>query len=111
MPNPSMQDQPTLPPRGLPLAYIVFSTISLLLAFAGVIRFAQDFTGFYYHPHILALTHLVTLGWITGNILGFLYIVGPMTLQITLKIRWTDMAIFCLYWIGVSGMVSHFWIS
>jgi hypothetical protein len=29
---------------------------------------------FHYHPRLIALLHLVTLGWISGSILGALYI-------------------------------------
>jgi hypothetical protein len=103
--------QELLPPRRLPLCYLAFSTLCLLLALAGAIRFAQDFTGFYYHPRILALTHLITLGWISGNILGFLYVIGPMALRAKVTAKWLDIIAFWIYVIGVSGMVSHFWIS
>ena len=79
------------------------------MALIGTIAYAQDLTGFYYHPHILALTHLITLGWITGNILGTFYIVGPMAVQVYLPARAYDVVSFFLYAIGVIGMVAHFW--
>jgi hypothetical protein len=100
-----------LPPKRLPLFYLGFSTVCFSLALIGAIRFAQDFTGFYYHPRILTLTHLITLGWITANILGFLFIVAPMALHTQLKATWVDAVAFCLFVIGVAGMASHFWIS
>ncbi len=100
-----------LPPLRLPLLYYSFASLCFAFALLGGIRYAQDFTGFYYHPRILALTHLVTLGWITGNILGSLYLVGPMALQMRLPARGIDYAAFWLYVIGVSGMVSHFWLD
>jgi hypothetical protein len=107
-----MQDPgTTLPPRALPLAYFAFANVCLALALCGMILHAQDFTGFYYHPRILALTHLVTLGWITANILGSMYIVGPMSLQIWLPSGRYDVAAYCLFVPGVVGMVAHFWIS
>ncbi len=101
----------SLPPLKLPLLYFSFASLCFAFALIGGIRYAQDFTGFYYHPRILALTHLVTLGWITGNILGSLYLVGPMALQMRLPARGIDHASFWLYVIGVSGMVSHFWLD
>lgn len=93
------------------LSYLAFGTLCFALALAGFARYAQDFTGFYYHPRILALTHLVTLGWITSNILGSLYLVAPIALRFTLRSGWADHVMFALYAIGVSGMVSHFWIG
>lgn len=100
-----------LPPVKLPLLYLTFATVCFALALLGMILYAQDVTGFYYHPHILALTHLITLGWITGNILGTLYIVGPMSLQMYLPARAYDVIAFLLYFIGIAGMVAHFWRS
>ena len=35
-------------------------------------------SGFFYHSRMLAIVHLVTLGWITNSIFGSLYIVGPI---------------------------------
>lgn len=105
------QSTDTLPPLRLPLFYFVFGSLCLALALIGMILHARDFTGFYYHPRILALTHLVTLGWITANILGAMYIVGPMSLQMWLPARKTDHVAFWLFAIGISGMVSHFWLE
>jgi hypothetical protein len=51
------------------------------------------------------------LGWITGNILGTIYLVAPMTLGVSLPSGKADHAMFGVFVIGVSGMVSHFWIS
>ena len=100
-----------LPPIKLPLLYMAFATLSFALALLGMIFYAQDLTGFYYHPRILALTHLITLGWISGNILGTLYIVAPMSLQLYLPARRYDVVAFLLFFVGVSGMVAHFWRS
>lgn len=105
-----MNDE-SLPPLRLPLQYFFFGNLCLLLALCGLIRYAQDFTGFYYHPRILALTHLVTLGWITANILGAMYIVAPMSLRMKLPAGRIDHAAFWIFAIGVSGMVSHFWLE
>jgi hypothetical protein len=88
-----------------------FATLCFAFALAATIHYAQDFTGFYYHPRILALTHLATLGWITGNILGSLYLVGPMALQVYLPASRLDLALFWIYAVGVTGMAAHFWID
>jgi hypothetical protein len=32
--------------------------------------------GFFYHSWMVAIVHLITLGWITCSILGAIYIVG-----------------------------------
>ena len=60
---------------------------------------------------MLALVHLVTLGWITTSILGAIYIVGPLALRMALRPRWNDRVALGAYASGVSGLVSHFWIG
>ena len=100
-----------LPPRILPLLYLGFASLCFVLALIGMIRYAQDFTGFYYHPYVLAITHLVTLGWITGSIIGSLYIAAPMSLHVAMPSGWKDQSIFVLFVVGVLGMVAHFWIA
>jgi len=67
--------------------------------------------GFFYHPRMLAVVHLVTLGWITSSILGALYWVAPMALGFRLPARWPDVLGFILMAGGLSGMVVHFWID
>ncbi len=98
-----------LPPVKLPLFYQGFASLCFGLALSGTILFAEDLTGFYYHPRILALTHLVTLGWISANIIGTLYMVAPMALQIQLSAKAYDGVVFFIYSTGVLGMVAHFW--
>ena len=95
----------------LPLCYFAAAHVALAAAFALLAASPATFSGFYYHPKMVALVHLVTLGWITGSILGALYLVAPMALRTALPARRGDVAAFVLYAVGVLGMVSHFWID
>ena len=70
-----------------------------------------EIAGFYYHPRLIALVHLVTLGWVTSSILGALYIVGPLTFRITLPGSARDIVAFAAWAIAVTGVVSHFWLG
>jgi hypothetical protein len=70
-----------------------------------------EIAGFYYHPRLLALVHLVTLGWVSSSILGALYLVGPLTFRIVLPGSWRDAVAFAFWAIGVSGVVAHFWLA
>jgi hypothetical protein len=67
--------------------------------------------GFFYHPRMLAVVHLVTLGWIGGSVLGSIHIVGPLALRMPLRATGGDVAGFAAFAVGVLGMVSHFWID
>jgi hypothetical protein len=60
---------------------------------------------------MLAVVHLVTLGWITSHILGALYMIAPMALRTRLRATRADTVAFWAYAVGVSGMVAHFWIA
>lgn len=103
--------QDFLPARRLPLLYFGFSHLSLAAAFAILAFAAERVLGFFYQPRMFAAAHLVTLGWISGSILGSIYLVAPLALRLPLKATWRDQLAFALFAVGVAGMVSHFWID
>ncbi len=97
---------------GPPAALLLRLRPTLLAgAFAAAALDPRGVAGFYYHPRMVAVVHLVTLGWITASILGALYLVGPMALRLPLPARRGDFAAFGAYAIGVTGMVGHFWLA
>ena len=100
-----------LPPRLLPVLYFAVAHAALALAFGSVALDPRGVSGFFYHARMLAIVHLVTLGWITASILGSLYIVGPIALRVWFPARWLDYAAFALLVVGIVGMVSHFWLE
>ncbi|MGE5245714.1 MAG: hypothetical protein ACM3SQ_15940 [Betaproteobacteria bacterium] len=108
MPSPS---RPQLPPRLLPILYLGAAHLALAVAFAAVALEPRRATGFFYHPWMLGIVHLVTLGWITASILGSLYLVGPIALRVRLPATWVDYTAFALVSVGIAGMVGHFWIG
>jgi hypothetical protein len=74
-----------LPAPEIPLLYFGFAHICLALALA-VLAVRPDLPGgFFHHPRMIAVVHLVTLGWISGSILGAFYIVGPLALRLPLR--------------------------
>ena len=99
------------PARELPVAWFAFAHFSLLLALVAVTLDPQGVSGFFYHARLVGIVHLVTLGWITGSIMGSLYIIGPMALRTPMKAGAVDWTAFAFFAIGVPGMVSHFWIE
>ena len=100
-----------LPSRGLPLLYLSTGLLSLVVAFATVAVDPAGIAGFFYHPRMLAVVHLVTLGWIGGSVLGSIHIVGPLALRMPLRANRGDAAGFVAFAVGVLGMASHFWID
>jgi hypothetical protein len=71
----------------------------------------RSIAGFHYHPRMVAIVHLVTLGWITSSILGSLYLIAPMTLRFRLPRHPLDRWAFWAFVIGTIGMTTHFWID
>jgi hypothetical protein len=102
---------PQLPPRLLPVLYFGVAHVALALAFAAVVADPRGVSGFFYHARMLAVVHLVTLGWITASILGSLDIVGPIALRAECPAMRIDYVAFALVVIGIVGMVAHFWLA
>jgi hypothetical protein len=98
-----------MPAAGIPLLYFGLAHVCLAAAF-GILIVDPSLPGpFFLHPRMVAVVHLVTLGWITGSILGAFYIVAPLALRMPLPAGWLDRAAFAAFAIGVVGMAVQFW--
>jgi hypothetical protein len=95
----------------LPLTYLVCAAAAFLLASVGTAWLAPELAGHYYHPHVLALTHTVTLGWITLAIMGASYQLIPVVLERPIwserLARW-QLAMFV---VAVFGIAAHFYLG
>ena len=99
------------PSSNLPLADFTFAHVCLASALIAL-AISPSLPGpFFYHPRMIALVHLLTLGWITGSILGALYLVAPLALGTPLPVYRRDWIGFAAFAGGVAGMVSHFWLG
>ena len=99
------------PARTLPLLYLSAAHISLALAFLFAGCWPRAVAGFFYHSWLLALVHLITLGWISLSIIGAFYIVAPLALRARLAPRRLDYVAYGFALVGLIGMVGHFWIQ
>lgn len=100
-----------MPPRLLPVLYFVWAHLSLAGACLLLLLAPGEAAGFFYSPRLMAVVHLVTLGWITSSILGALYIVGPMAMKMPLPAGRLDYGALGCFVVGSNGMVSHFWLD
>ncbi len=92
----------------LPLAYLVSAAVAFVAAAAAIPWLSPELSGHYYHPWVLALTHTVTLGWITLAIMGASYQIVPVVLERPLwseRLAWWQLVGMA---VGVVGMVAHF---
>ena len=98
-------------PGLLPVLYFGLAHLALAVAFGETALQPHKVAGFFYHPRMIAVVHLVTLGWISASILGALHLVGPMALRTPMPARRLDYWAFAAYLLGSSGVVAHFWIE
>jgi hypothetical protein len=95
----------------LPLAYLMTAAAAFVLAALALPWLAPALAGHYYQPRVLALTHTVTLGWITLTIMGAAYQIVPIVLGRPIwserLARW-QLAVTAL---GIVGVVGHFFIA
>lgn len=96
----------TLPLRYFIAAIAAFTLAAVLLPFV-----ASDLADFYYQPRLLALTHLITLGWITMTIMGASYQLVPVAFGVGLYSERFARIQFWFMLVGTIGMVGHFWIG
>jgi hypothetical protein len=95
----------------VPLGYLVCGAASFLAAAVGMVVLAPELAGHYYHPRVLALTHTVTLGWITLAIMGASYQLIPIVLERPIwseRLACWQLGILAL---AVVGMVGHFYLG
>jgi hypothetical protein len=100
-----------VPDARLPVWYLVFAHLCLITAFLAFALIPRSLAGFYYHPRLIAVVHLVTLGWITASILGALYLLLPLAMRAPLPASRVDRWAFWSFAIGAHGIISHFWIE
>jgi hypothetical protein len=85
-------------------AALFFLVISVLFQFS-----SESFIGHYFHPKILALTHLTTLGWVSFIIIGSLYQLIPV---LTNKKIYSPIASYITYiclLFGTILLANSFW--
>ncbi|HEY7202707.1 MAG TPA: hypothetical protein VIA61_00325 [Methylomirabilota bacterium] len=95
----------------IPLGYFACAAAAFVAGALGTVWLAPELTGHYYHPHVVALTHTITLGWITMAIMGATYQMVPVVLERPIwseRIARWQLGIVA---VAVIGMVAHFYLG
>jgi len=95
----------------LPLAYLTAAAAAFVGAAVQIPWLATELAGHYYHPRVLALTHTVTLGWISLAVMGASYQLIPIVLKCPLwseRLPWWQLPALV---VGIAGMLAHFSIA
>lgn len=97
-------------PLWLPLPFLLTGAVSAALfgvLLPLVAPQALIASGF---PHVLALVHIATLGWLTMTIMGASLQLAPVILVSPLRAARFDAAQYPLYLVGVTLLVTGFWM-
>lgn len=97
------------PSSALPLAYYVLAHMAFGGALLALAVNPSLPGGSFYQSRFAALVHLVTIGWISGSILGSFYIVAPLALGMSMKVGLTDWITFVSFAAGTGLMVGALW--
>lgn len=109
--NPGALPSPTAhaPGISLPLRFILTGLCALAAALFLILLRPEVLSTYHYNQHVIAVTHLVVLGWIASVVMGAVYQLVPVALEARLYserlARWQ----FVCHLVGVAGMVWMFW--
>ncbi len=98
------------PSPSVVLPHFAFSALMFLTA--GVVMLVaapQLVLPYHLNSHMLTLTHLMVLGFVTMIIFGSLYQLIPVVMEVKLFSEWMAKVTFWLFGSGVLILVYHFW--
>lgn len=92
------------------LPFYVYAACSFLVATIFLVTSTEAFKGHYFHPHILAITHTMALGWGTMIILGASHQLVPVLIESKLYSNILAYISFILAAIGIPLLVYGFYV-
>ncbi len=97
------------PSPGVVIPHYVFGGLTLLLTIALIVFHPGAFTQHFFNAELLAVTHLLVLGWITMIIFGALYQLLPVIMEVKLYSELLAKLSFGLLGIGTILLAYAFW--
>jgi hypothetical protein len=90
------------------IPFYVYAALSFLAATVLLLFSTSAFTQHYFHPHTLAITHTMALGWGTMIILGASHQLVPVLIEARLFSNWLAYLSFVLAAAGIPLLVYSF---
>jgi hypothetical protein len=87
------------------IPFYVYAALSFLIATILLFVYSKSFTQHYFHPHALAITHAMALGWGTMIILGASHQLVPVLIEAKLFSNFLAHASFVLAAVGIPMLV------
>ena len=97
------------PPFKIVAKYFIAAIIDFVILNLLLMLNYKDITGFYFQPKILAITHLLTLGWISMTIFGAMFQLVPVVLETKLFSEKLADIQFWIFLLGMIGLATGFW--
>ncbi len=95
----------------LPIHFFAVAVSFFGLGVAAAPWVVGDLIDYFYQPLVLALTHTITLGWITAAMMGVMYRYVPALTKRPLRFPRLALLQLWLFVVGVMAMVAHFVIG
>ncbi|MGH2486489.1 MAG: hypothetical protein ACRDHE_10795, partial [Ktedonobacterales bacterium] len=98
-------------PLWLPLPFLVTGAVAAAIFGLMAPFVAPSALVAYNEPHVLALVHIATLGWLTMTIMGASLRLAPVILRSGLRARRLAVTLYPMFALGVVALVSGFWFQ
>lgn len=85
--------------------------LSLVLGTVWLVVDRHYLLEYFYFSQLLALTHLLTLGFLSSLMMGVLHRLSPTLFGVEASSHRVGRFQFAFYVIGVWGMIAHFWMG
>lgn len=91
--------------------HFIAASLAILILSILIFLSANDFIGYFYTPHILAIVHIAALSWGTMIIIGSLYQLIPVVFETKLYSEKLAIFNFWLFVVSISLFSYSFWSS
>ncbi|MBI3637323.1 MAG: hypothetical protein HY216_14105, partial [Candidatus Rokubacteria bacterium] len=95
----------------LPPCFFAPAIAAFALALVGAPLLLRELESFFYQPHLLALTHTLTLGWVSLTIQGVLYRYVPGLTKRPIPYPRLAIVQWATFVAGTVGLVASFWLG
>ena len=92
-----------------PLAFVLVGVLALLVGGGLLLAQPELLATYHYTPHLIAITHLLVLGFISSIVMGAMYQLVPVTLEVPLHSDRLVKFQLAAHAVGCAGMVWGFW--
>lgn len=99
-----------LSPSDMVIPFFILSALSYLAMTVLIYFSADSFSQHYFHPKLLAITHIATLGFITSVIIGSLYQMFPVLFETEIKHEVLGKLSFYALMLGLLFLTYSFWV-